>query len=184
MQLFVGPWVELMRGFDSGWTLAQAREHLLGDGLFNLYYIRATSDQPPPSRQLLTFSFSSRPSEVGGAVMSLITVAAALFLIWIFARRGRRLENLGIRINQSRLSSVSTQLAVAGLVLLAIAAILHTITWLGGPLRIAASAVIADPYGAEEVYTISAMAILAVSIILRLLSVRRQGAIRAEPNTP
>jgi hypothetical protein len=184
VQELTGPWIELMRGFDSGWTLSTAREHILGDGLFNLYYMGTDNDRQPASRQVLTFSFSSHPSEFGGAVISLVTVAAALFLIWISARTGEKSGNLGIGIKQSRLSTVSRQLGVAGLVLLTIAAVVHAITWSGGSLRRAASAVFADPYSAEQLYTVAAMAILGVSIFLRLLSIHRQADTGGERNVP
>jgi hypothetical protein len=148
---------------------------MLGDGLFNLYYVGSTEPQPTGSREVLTFSFISHGAELAGLLMSVAAIAAALILIWLSPRTvDKELQARGIAVEQQPLSTAAKGLAVAGLVLLVIGAVVHAIIWSGGTSRIAPLNILVDPYSAEQLYIGAGMALLAVSIVLRLFSIDRQ----------
>jgi hypothetical protein len=171
------PWIELMRSFDPGWTLPGAHMHLLGDGLFNLYYVGTVEHGTGASRGVLTFSFESHSSEIAGLLMSLIAIAAALLLILLSSgSRNNQSSGRGIAIERPALSTVARQLALAGVLLLVIAAGVQAITWFALHPALKGISIINDPYGADHFYIAAAMALLLVSMVLRLPGADRQAA--------
>src|SRR5207245_972344 len=108
------------------------------------------------SRGVLTFSFVSRSSEVDGLLITLVAVVSALVLMFLSSRGGdNRWSGRRLSADRPRLSNAARQLALGGVLLLAIAAGVHTISWFGIHPVLMSFSILDDPYGADQFYLVA-----------------------------
>jgi hypothetical protein len=157
-------WLELRRSYDAGWRLSSETEHIVGDAIFNLYYSKTAGGD-------VRFTFSTGPWESLGRLISLAALVAVGLGLLATARPSRRIaeRHPDIYSRPRFLVSRARDVAVAGMVLLSIAALLQVIAWLGllsrvpwgnRPLALFGS----DPYGASELYLAIAMLLFGISV--------------------
>lgn len=169
-------WIELRRTYDTGWQAAGTSYHLLGDGLFNVYY---ASNSSSPT----TFEFATLGWEISGALLSIAWGTVALVLGLIFGSRvilaspksvlGRPPDG-----RQRMLRSVAALVALAGVTFLGVASYFQWLDWAGIPSK--APSMIrwfglvggSDPYGQVEGNVAAGMALLAVAIVIHLAAIR------------
>jgi hypothetical protein len=133
----IGPsWAELKEHYDPGWKLNSSNLHLIGDGMFNLYFTSAT-----PSTA--TFAFSTRAWEGAGRIISLLFILITLLLGAATFRRRWRTEDPSPSVtdpgdlsDSHNVGRVERPIAIAGLVLLGLGASAHLAVWWGFHARV------------------------------------------------
>jgi O-antigen/teichoic acid export membrane protein/tetratricopeptide (TPR) repeat protein len=170
----VGSWVELRRYFDPGWRLDGRKPAVLGDGLFNLYHLTAAQ----ANAAKLDFSFSTIPFEHIGQGIAVVVVGMAVFLIIWDRRRRRGTEVVVVPAPMLVPSSLARWIAAVGIGLLAITALVMTLEWFGVPSALPAASIAADPYAVDIGYGAGAVAVLLLSLLLRVaIHIARSGRV-------
>jgi hypothetical protein len=167
---FVGDpsWVELSRAYDVGWSAERATIHLLGDGLFNLYYV-GTGELPATSQVTIRFGFSVAPWQgVGIAVSAFCLVVSIVGLA--FLRSRRKLDSPEGSLLGGSTSDLGQAVGIAGFVVLILAIIFEITAWTGVPSKMPWLPLPADPYGVSTIYLIAALSLVLISLVLRLMS--------------
>jgi hypothetical protein len=168
------PWVELRRTYDLAWSNNMAASNVVGDGLFNLFYV--TGD---PSRQLFTFT-TAKPEMLGVWIAVAWSAATVIALILLAKRRRRPPEPSAYSAPKESESTPKTRLnqgalyaCVTGLLLIGVAAVCQTLGWAGthSVIRSIGSAATARAYDAADYYTALAMVALGASLALHLADV-------------
>jgi O-antigen/teichoic acid export membrane protein/tetratricopeptide (TPR) repeat protein len=164
----VGSWIELRRYFDPGWTLDGRKPTTLGDGLFNMYHL----DAAQASAAKLNFAFSTSPWETVGQVVAVLVVVVAVLVV---VRDRRRRRNSPTAADTERLpdlvpSPAARWIAGLGLAVLGVAAVAVTLEWFGVPSAVPALSFASDPYATDVGYGAVAVAILLVSLAVRVVA--------------
>ena len=167
-------WVELRRTFDPAWQLNSAEAHLVGDGLFNLYFV-------PAKAAALDFSFTTREWEALGVALSLLVLLAVLAgylasgrLLWkrsTSRQGGGSLPPVGSHAG-SFVSAGAQGLAQAGIVVLVIASLFQAIGWYSGSTaanELVTLSLNTNPYAKATYFIAAAMLLLALSAVLHVI---------------
>jgi tetratricopeptide (TPR) repeat protein len=164
-----GTWVELRRYYDPGWRLDTHKPVSLGDGLFNVYHL----DSAQSSATTLSFSYSTLPYERIGEGIALIVLVAT---VWLAIRVPRRLgfaaSATPVRVKPATFppSPLARWIAGVGMAMLVVTAVAMTLEWFGVPSAIPEVAVAPDPYSVDIGYGGVAIALLLLSVAVRIIA--------------
>ena len=158
-----GPWTELRRLYDPGWRLHGRRPAAVGDGLFNLY----NPPHPVTTAKGFGFTFSTLPWEHRGDALTALTVLAALGLIVVFARRERRAPPVPVA-PVPLAGRIAPLVGILGVFFIGLTGLAVTLSWFGVPSIAPWTAVTPDPYALDVVFGATALALLGLSLIVRL----------------
>ncbi|MFZ0130226.1 MAG: tetratricopeptide repeat protein [Candidatus Dormiibacterota bacterium] len=164
-----GTWVELRRYYDPGWRLDTHKPLTLGDGLFNLYHLKASQS----SSSTLAFAYSTLPYErIGDGITILVLIAA----VWLTIRVPRRLRFVAafkpLTVPDATFppSRVATWVAGIGLAMLAVTAGAVTLEWFGIPSLLPEVPLAGDPYAIDVGYGGLAIGLLLLSVTIRFVT--------------
>ena len=177
-------WVELRRLYDPGWRLDGVRPASTGDGIFALYRLDATRAASPK----LTFAFSTLLWEhiglLAAALVLILTLAAAVI---DFRRHRGQANAMETQFAEVLLvpSPTGRWVASIGMTVLAFSALASTIEWFGVPSVAPITSFASDPYALDVGYGATAIAVLLLSVALRMVThIRRAGAVVPSLNSP
>jgi hypothetical protein len=169
--------LELRRSWDDGWRIDRRALHVVGDGLFNLYYVGG-------SRQgnfIVEFS-TSRSEKVGLLISASWTLL--VLLAWVLAKRRRgRADAVDYleSTNSTWLGEAGRYLGTAGLLVLAAVALVGLVTWWGAPSRVPwlMSWILpltgSDLYGRSDQYVAEVVLLLSIATLCRLIDIGLSG---------
>jgi hypothetical protein len=164
-----GPtWIEFTRTYDAGWHLSGATSHLIGDGLFNLYYLPQKASGAAAAHRVLQLSFSTLPWERVGLLLTFAGVLVAVLSILMVGRGQPRAVIDTIPQNEPLTAAID--IAVAGIILIGLAGLSTAIAWSGIGTHLAGVPILSDPVGASDFYAAIAVAFLTIAILLRLVT--------------
>jgi tetratricopeptide (TPR) repeat protein len=157
------PWTELRRLYDFGWRLHGEHPAAVGDGLFNLYH----PARPGGTRHRLVFTFSTLPWEHRGDIAAAAVLLLALGLIWRRSVRERAASRTPVPAVpfEGRWAPVAGGLAVA---FIGLATVASALEWAGLFSKAPHLAITPDPYSLDTVFETTAMALIGVSLVMRL----------------
>jgi hypothetical protein len=156
--------LELRRSWDDGWRIDRRALHVVGDGLFNLYYVGG-------SRQgnfIVEFS-TSRSEKVGLLISASWTLL--VLLAWVLAKRRRGRADAVDYLE----STNSTWLVLAAVALVGL------VTWWGAPSRVPwlMSWILpltgSDLYGRSDQYVAEVVLLLSIATLCRLIDIGLSG---------
>jgi hypothetical protein len=165
-------WVELSRAFDSGWTAEGAALHLVGDGLFNLYYMGEGDPAASQHQVSVRFAFSAaRWQNFAVGVSAMWFLLSVLGLVLLKRRDQLNVRDVPEGGVAGRVAAYAAQASgVAAVWVLGLAIAWEAISWTGLPSRMPWLPFPADPYGAGDLYLLAALALMLISLTLRLVA--------------
>jgi hypothetical protein len=145
-----GRWMEFRRYYDAGWSIDSPSPHLIGDGLFNLYFVWPGQSHP-------SFVFSTRPWESLGMYLSLAMALIVLGLV-IVAKRAEKRNKVIVAVtsvSSGRERTLSSYFALAGLAFLVLAALSQFLAWYGLPSRVPSLVKLMGPFATNDPYSVA-----------------------------
>ena len=162
-------WVELRHFYDPGWRLGGVRPASSGDGIFALYHLDASRAAPAT----FTFTFSTLMWEhIGLLAAALVLVLTLAVAVRDLRRHGAVVDSVENYVPDVVLSPSTTGrwIASIGMAMLAFTALACTIEWFGLPSASPATAFASDPYALDVGYGATAIGILLLSVVVRVVS--------------
>jgi hypothetical protein len=183
-------WFELRQAYDTGWRSESPSTHMVGDGIFNLYWAFTAG-------HTVIFTFSTDRSETLGVIVAL-SVGGVILLLWMLAAgllRNRRLRQPARATKAGLLSVAGSYVAICGLALLGLATLYECIKWWGlgslAPWLVPhiGSGRFADLSAVSEFYVALSMLALLISVIFYLIDqpvrpVRERNPFERHPRSP
>ena len=156
-------WTELRRLYDPGWRFNGTKPTAVADGLFSLYH----TTKQLTSRRGFVFTFSTLKWERIGQALTFLAILGALLLLWRQSRAEKK------RVATPRIEPVlegrfAPLVGVLGFLFLGLTALATVFAWFGVASIAPWTAITSDPYGLDIIFGTMALALLGVSLFVRL----------------